>query len=133
MPEGFEKNVLVTDCWKPYFMTGANNHQLCTAHLLREFELFIQKYPNDKWASDIKKFIKEALILHREEGVEQDKISQIFVRFNKLLEEKLDVNMKKVVTFQKRMSKYANYLFNFLTHPDIPPDNNASERAVRNF
>jgi transposase len=58
---------------------------------------------------------------------------QIFIRFNKLLEVKIDKNMKEEVTFQKRMSKYANYLFNFLIHPDIPPDNNASERAIWNF
>ncbi|MFM6346151.1 MAG: transposase, partial [Dolichospermum sp.] len=32
----------------------------------------------------------------------------------------------------KRMIKYKDYLFNFLHYPDVPPDNNASERAIRN-
>lgn|SRR5690554_3849437 len=31
------------------------------------------------------------------------------------------------------MKKYNNYLFNFLKYPDVPPDNNCSERAIRNI
>jgi len=133
MPEGFEKNILVTDCWKSYFMTDANNHQLCTAHLLRELEFFIQKYPNDKWASNMKTIIREALVLYKEQEIDEDKVSQIFIKFHKLLDAKINEDLEEVVTFQKRLIKYHSYLFNFLTHPDIPPDNNASERAVRNF
>jgi len=133
MPEGFEKNVLVTDCWKSYFMTDASNHQLCTAHLLRELEFFIQKYPNDKWATKMKSLIRDALTLQKDDCIDEDKTARIFIRFNKLLDEDIKEDMNEIVTFQKRMMKYAHYLFNFLTHSDIPPDNNASERAVRNF
>ena len=32
-----------------------------------------------------------------------------------------------------RMVKYSDRLFNFLLNKDIPPDNNGSERAIRNF
>lgn len=35
-------------------------------------------------------------------------------------------------TFFKRMTKYKDYLFNFLHYPDVPADNNGSERAIRN-
>ncbi|MDA3930263.1 MAG: transposase, partial [Prolixibacteraceae bacterium] len=35
--------------------------------------------------------------------------------------------------FQKRMMKYEDYVFGFLDHPDISPDNNGSQRAIRNF
>ena len=45
MPEGFENNILVTDCWAAYFKDSAAAHQLCTAHLLRELKFFTQKYP----------------------------------------------------------------------------------------
>ena len=31
------------------------------------------------------------------------------------------------------MVKYADHVFNFLLHKDVPPDNNGSERAIRNF
>jgi transposase len=50
MPEGFENNILVTDCWPAYFKDGAADHQLCTAHLLRELKFFTQKYPDNNWA-----------------------------------------------------------------------------------
>lgn len=33
----------------------------------------------------------------------------------------------------KRLSKYEEYLFTYLTHPGIPPDNNPAERALRHF
>jgi hypothetical protein len=33
----------------------------------------------------------------------------------------------------KRMEKFAPYLFTYLEHPGIPPDNNGAERAVRPF
>lgn len=36
-------------------------------------------------------------------------------------------------TFQKRMIKYKDYLFTFLYHQEVPPDNNALERAIRNI
>ena len=35
--------------------------------------------------------------------------------------------------FQKRMVKYEEYVFGFLDYPNLPPDNNGSERAIRNF
>jgi len=31
------------------------------------------------------------------------------------------------------MVKYADHVFYFLLHKDVPPDNNGSERAIRNF
>ena len=33
--------------------------------------------------------------------------------------------------FQKGLSKYQDYIFNFLETPAIPPNNNASERGIR--
>jgi hypothetical protein len=35
-------------------------------------------------------------------------------------------------TFRKRMAKYRNYILTFLNHQHVPPDNNRSERAIRN-
>jgi len=44
----------------------------------------------------------------------------------------LDVTLKELVLFQKRMLKYKDYILTFLYHPKVPPDNNGSERAIRN-
>ena len=39
---------------------------------------------------------------------------------------------KKVRTFIKRLNKNQNSILTFLYHPKVPPDNNGSERAIRN-
>ncbi|MCK4345552.1 MAG: transposase [Bacteroidales bacterium] len=45
----------------------------------------------------------------------------------------MDKNHKELVTFQNRLIKYREFIFTFLYHPKVPPDNNASERAIRNI
>ena len=44
----------------------------------------------------------------------------------------LDPKHKKMIAFQKRITKYRDHVFTFLYHPTVPPDNNDSERAIRN-
>jgi transposase len=62
-----------------------------------------------------------------------EKREQLEVRLDKLLQEPVNEKHDKLLTFQNRMKKYRQYLFPFLYHYDVPPDNNASERAVRTF
>ena len=45
----------------------------------------------------------------------------------------LENGEKKVRTFQKRLQKNLQHLITFLHHYHIPPDNNGSERAIRNI
>ena len=40
---------------------------------------------------------------------------------------------KELITFQKRLKKYRDYLFTFLYRPEVSPDNNVSERSIRNI
>ncbi|HPJ76564.1 MAG TPA: transposase, partial [Clostridia bacterium] len=49
-----------------------------------------------------------------------------------LLQEPLDPTHKEMISFQKRIIKYRDHVFTFLYHPDVPADNNGSERAIRN-
>lgn len=134
---GLNNAVLIHDCWKSHFQTPALNHQICTAHLLRELNYFIETY-NNTWAIKCRKLIRDAL------GVKQNMKRQdyynnhqprveIINRHNKLLEEKVDEKIKDLVAFKKRLVKYKDYLFNFLFYADVPPDNNGSERAIRNI
>jgi transposase len=37
-----------------------------------------------------------------------------------------------MITFQKRIIKNRDHVFTFLYHPNVPPDNRGSERAIRN-
>jgi hypothetical protein len=49
-----------------------------------------------------------------------------------LLADTLDPKHKEMIAFQKRIIRYRDHVFTFLYHPDVPPDNNGSERAIRN-
>ena len=133
MPEGLQNNILVTDCWSSYFKTDAAKHQLCTAHLLRELTHFEEKYQNETWASRMSQLITQALDLRRDNKETKDNVVKIRSSFSELITEPLNKDLKDVIAFQKRMVKYADHLFNFLLSKDIPPDNNGSERAIRNF
>ena len=42
----------------------------------------------------------------------------------------LDPDIKRLI---KRIKRYENYLFTYLKHPGIPPDNNHAERELRPF
>jgi len=133
MPEGLQNNILVTDCWSSYFKTKAVSHQLCTAHLLRELTFLKEKYKTDTWATRMSALITNALCLRRENNVTQIKVEQILNSFADLTIEPINEASKEVAVFQKRMVKYADYVFNFLQNKNVPPDNNGSERAIRNF
>ena len=44
---GFQKAVLVHDCWASHFKTSCKTHQICIAHLLRELVFFEEKYESN--------------------------------------------------------------------------------------
>ncbi len=51
---------------------------------------------------------------------------------NELLSDTINEKIKDLSTFFRRIVKYKDYLFSFLHYPDLPADNNGSERAIRN-
>jgi hypothetical protein len=59
-PDGFSFTVLVHDCWKCYFKVAALAHQICLAHLLREFNHIHECYKL-KWATDFKQLLVETI------------------------------------------------------------------------
>lgn len=133
---GFEYAILVHDCWKSHFETIAKSHQLCIAHLLRELIFFEERYQS-KWASLFKEMLLDALEVKKQlrqtdyyypNPRRDDLVQRLLI----LLQTPVDEYMKEVYTFHKRMNKYSDYIFTFLFHPEVPPDNNGSERAIRN-
>ena len=133
MPEGFGNNILVNDCWPAYFKENAAGHQLCTAHLLRELKFLTQKYPDNTWAPRLSELITSAIHERKKNEISSQKSKEINQTFLELIKEPINQKIKELITFQKRMVKYSGYVFAFLDNPNIPPDNNASERAIRNF
>jgi len=65
--------------------------------------------------------------------IHNPKRTSIEKRLNILVQYPLDEKNTELIAFQNRLSKYRDFIFTFLYHPKVPPDNNASERAIRNI
>ena len=135
-PEGFKESVFVHDCWKSHFKPDVYTHQLCTAHLLRELNYLEERY-NHRWPVRFRKLILDGIELKKKldpgeyyQPIEQR--TELEDMLKKLLASRLDEKHKELVSFHKRMLKYKDYILTFLYHPKVPPDNNGSERAIRN-
>ncbi len=62
------------------------------------------------------------------------KVLEIETDLDQLLNQILSKNKTpKTLTFQNSLRDYRAYLFTFLYNKDVPADNNASERGIRNF
>jgi len=128
--------VLIHDCWKSHFQTPVKKHQLCTAHLQRETKYLEQCYKSD-WPNRFRIMLMDAQKL-KKQFMPADYYSPNCARSNlereldSLLSEPLNPKHKEMITFQKRMIKYRDHVFTFLYHPEVPSDNNGSERAIRN-
>ena len=113
--------------------------QICLPLLFRDLNYLLDT-EKTQWAQQFKDLLKKAWILNDVCLAEnlpcfpgETEVQALEDELNKLLAVPL---LKKehplTLTFQTQMIKNRNYLFTFLYHLEVPPDNNASERAVRN-
>jgi len=134
--DGFTQSVYVSDCWASQLKTKAKAHQLCMAHLLRELTNFSEKLGRP-WSLQMKELFKEA-IEFKKTMTQENYISppEEVVKFNTQLDKLLETDFSefhsKEQSFIKRLIKHRQSIFTFLSHSYVPPDNNASERAIRN-
>ncbi len=135
-PLGFLQSTLVHDGWKAQLKPTSQNHQSCLAHLQRVLNYLDQRYPNDSWGEDFKNLLSRSLKLKNKLDPQnweyQLKRTSIVQHLEYLLERPPDQKNKELYTFYKRMCRERQHLFTFLFLDDVPPDNNASERAIRN-
>ncbi len=134
-PNGFEHSVLNSDRWAAQLKTNAQGHQLCIAHLLRDLK-YLQQLEKNKWAHRMEEVLRESLDL-KEKQSEYIRNDQRALQ----LEEKLDVLLiedipkipyTKTYALQKSLIKNRYSILTFLYNKETSPDNNASERAIRN-
>lgn len=132
---GLEEAILVHDRYPAHFNTAVQSHQLCTVHLLRELNAIIELDQTD-WPVLFKQLLLDALELNK--MMKQNplvsyyaEVSHIKSRAVALLSEPAERHKQKLRSFISSMIKYQDYLFHYLDDPDIPPDNNISERAIR--
>ena len=139
LKKGLPKSILVSDRWNPQLNTTAKEHQLCLAHLLRDM-IYLNQLYKDSWTKAFKALLLDSITLNKTMGAADynnpkfEKREQIINRFEQLLVSfNENIKYKKLNSFVKRITKLKKSVFVFLYHQDVPPDNNASERAVRNI
>ena len=128
-PKGLPNTIIVHDAYSTWFKLQTKAHQLCLAHLQRDLNYFSECYKNCHWVERIKQLFYQAI---------QDKsnpkaTSQTYKEsLLKLVESPPESKHSLLKPFVKRLTKYQDALFVFLDYPFVPPDNNGSERALRN-
>jgi len=135
-PGGFIQSFYVSDCWASQLKTLAKAHQLCMAHLLRELTNFAENL-NSQWSAKMKRLFLGAIELKKKMTEENylhppEEVSKLNEELDELLEIDFSKFHAKEQAFIKRLIKHRQSIFTFLTYPNVPPDNNASERAIRN-
>ncbi len=133
-PDGFVNAIVGHDNYSSYNSLIAKSEQLCLAHKLRDLNYAIE-CDDTQVMKDIKILLKEAIIDHKLDlSQEQREIlkEQYLLMLDKLLEIE-DIpkseTQKQINSFKKARDK----IFTFLLYANIPPDNNSSERAIRNL
>jgi transposase len=133
---GLPNATLVSDRWAAQLGTNAKNHQICLAHLLRD-AIYLIEAEKHAFATQFKDFLVKIFDFHK-----TGQAYKIDDAEAKSMEQALDTMLcleidtktcPKTATFQKSMRKNRLYLLPCIYDNAIPPDNNGSERAVRNI
>jgi len=135
---GLPKATLVSDRWAAQLKMVSEGNQICSAHLLRETR-YLAESEKEEFAVRFKRLLVKVFDL-RKAMVERNQIcpkkeaEEIENQLNELLA--ITINREKkpeTARFQRSMLKYRNNLLPCLYNLEIPPDNNGSERAIRNI
>jgi transposase len=138
-PNGLPNATIGSDRWAAQLKIASKNKQLCFPHLQRDL-IYLIETEKTAWATQFKELLSKTLKL-RHVAFQRNKAFQkketqtqeLEQELNHLLAITISKNTaSKTHTFQKSMIKHRNYLFPCLYDLDVPPDNNASERAIRN-
>ena len=138
-PNGLPLTGLVHDRYACHFNCEASYHQMCLAHLLRDLKYITELYEGKcEWAIQMKALISEALALKKvmipiQYYQPNEKRNELVTKLEQLLHSTLHNDHSKAKTLLKNLAKHQNSVLNFLWHPQLPPDNNGSERAIRNI
>jgi transposase len=123
-----------SDCWKPQLNAPADLHQLCIPHQIRNLQKLVDERPHLRWAQEMQDLLRRAVHLgHRRDELTVPGFQGHVTRLEKRLDELLQrrVTGRLAVNLLDRYRTHRQHLFVFLHRPDVPPDNNACERALR--
>jgi len=127
---------LIHDCYSAQNNTKACWHQLCHAHLLRDLQ-FVLETERSVWAYRLQGFLIRSQRAREhiwEPGFDPSRRERVIDYYYQQLEQFVTqkLNTKEAIRIQKRFRKHEDKILYFMTTLDIPPDNNGSERAIRN-
>jgi transposase len=111
----------------------AEDWQICLAHQLRDCQFAIEA-GDAIFAPRMKALLLRAFVIARRR---HHLAASTRRQYRQRMERDLDAVMKLAPTkrdglrLRKRYGKVRGYLFTFLDHPDVAPDNNGSERELR--
>ena len=135
-PNGFPMSAYVSDSLPAQLKINTKAKQLCLAHLMRELKNF-EGALNCTWSPKLMQVFKGA-ISYKKQMTINDYLgtNQKVEGFENQLTELLGIDYSgkhdKLQAFIKRLIKNRGSIFTFLYHREVPPDNNGSERAIRN-
>lgn len=138
--KGLPNATIISDRWAAQLKIISKNHQICLAHLLRNL-IFLEESEKHTFATEFKQLLLDVFDL-RKNIVKNKKPCQTNSNEAILLENRLNglllitIEQEKycqTLTFQLSMIKHRNFLLPCIYDLEIPPDNNGSERAIRNI
>jgi len=126
--------VWLSDLWSAQQKAPAEQFQLCHSHQLRDLE-YAKECGDTQFAPAMQDLLRQSERLAKErehlppEEFERQKRA-IYTECAQLLAE--DTAHSEGLKLQKRYRQHGGKLFVFLERPDVPFDNNGSERDLRN-
>ena len=132
--EGFVNAVVVHDNFSSYNKLIAKEEQLCLAHKLRDINYAIE-CDDTLLMKNMKILIQEAMRDHKQDLIPAQRVilkQQYEQTFDYLLSRPVIAKSETDKQVQS-LTKARDKIFTFLLYPNVPPDNNASERAIRNI
>ena len=126
--------VWVSDLWSAQGKAKTKYRQICQAHQLRDLQYAIDA-ERSAWAYRMQRLFLRSQRLVKQRGqlpanLYWPAVAQLEADCEALLTE--PVLTPEAQRLQRRYQKHRQALFVFLYHPNVPFDNNASERALRN-
>jgi len=138
VPEGVlgsaYRGTIVSDFYSAYSY-HLGTHQRCWVHLLRDLHRLKEVHAHDlsvqEWAKQVHALYTDATSvchIRREERIRaRERFQERAVALG-LPYRKTD---RPQALLAERLYRFASELFTFVEYPEIPPDNNAAERAIR--
>lgn len=138
--DGLANAILITDRWAAQLKTFTKGNQICLPHLQRNI-IYLEEAEKHTFATQFKQIISEIFTIkkqHIQKKVPYNATDIEALALEKRINDLLIITIDKekhphTLTFQASMIKNRGNITTCLYYLDVPPDNNGSERAIRNI